>query len=311
MPLYISELSPDQLTHYHQTFYKKIDYALRTGRSCFANLVSLSMEEIDAMEIGGFPAYYARRPLYDRPPDAQIQAQRAAKRAAKQRRQRLQTIKQILLEEGPKSSDLLVERMVELVGMEFLQDDLLLCELVGWVEGESGLLQQDVAAVAAAVACSEFLQTAEEAAPATLTEVCCSELPAAAAAEEIVEEEIHKNEENKEKETDTERVEEIALPAAAEVSCSELPATPTPTYEELWPALPPRSCRQLPAAAAAKPKDVKGRSNTPGDLKKVGKQEQTPRQRRSRIQGYIQNPSLLKGLPMPALVMQPLFPSSK
>jgi hypothetical protein len=286
MPLYLSELSPAQLETYHQSFYKKIDYTLRSGTSCFATLASLTMEEIDAMEIGGFPAYYVRRPLYDRPPEAQIQAKRAAKKLARKAR-RIEEIKKTLQAEGPQSMEFLAERLVELLG-DLLQEDAIVLELVGWVECESGLL-----------CCSETKRVEEEAA-------------AFAAAEEILVEII-------------DQVVEAATAAAAatEVSCSsELPAAeipanskevlaPAPTFEELWPALPPRSCRQLPAAAAAKPKDLKKITNTRGDLKKVGRQEKTPQPRKSRIQGYIQNPSLLKGLPMPTLVLQPLFPPSK
>jgi hypothetical protein len=287
MPLYLSELSPAQLETYHQSFYKKIDYTLRSGTSCFATLAYLTMEEIDAMEIGGFPSYYVKRPLYDRPPEAQIQAKRAAKKLARKAK-RIEEIKKTLQAEGPQSMEFLAERLVELLD-DLLQEDAIVLELVGWVEGESGLL-----------CCSETKRVEEEAA-------------AFAAAEEILVGIVDQ----------VVAACSIELPVAEEVSCSEVPAAACskavtasiPTFEELWPSLPSRpsvSCRQLPAAAAAKSKDLKKIANTRGDLKKVGKQEQkTQKPRQSRIQGYIQNPSLLKGLPLPTLVLQPLFPHSK
>lgn len=99
-PLYISELTPEQRAVYLESAYRKIDYALRSGTSCFANLVDLTDEEIDAMEIGGYPAYYPRRPVYHRPSVEQIAAQRAAKKNKKVLG-RLQCMQRTLREEGP------------------------------------------------------------------------------------------------------------------------------------------------------------------------------------------------------------------
>jgi hypothetical protein len=47
----------------------------KTDTCCFANLVEQTMESIDAMEIGGFPAYLYRKPAFIRLTQEQIDAQ--------------------------------------------------------------------------------------------------------------------------------------------------------------------------------------------------------------------------------------------
>ena len=105
-PLLLSDLTTKELEEeYFRSKFRKIDYALRTGTTCFAALVERTVDEIDAMTIGGFRAYYKEFPIRKtatasvasvtsvtsvasvsssvRPSAEQIAAQRAAKKAAK------------------------------------------------------------------------------------------------------------------------------------------------------------------------------------------------------------------------------------
>jgi hypothetical protein len=63
-PLLLSDLTTKELEEeYFLSKYRKIDYALRSGTSCFAALVELTVDDIDAMTIGGFRAYYKEFPV--------------------------------------------------------------------------------------------------------------------------------------------------------------------------------------------------------------------------------------------------------
>lgn len=278
-PLYISELTPEQRVVYLESAYRKIDYALRLGTTCFANLVDLTDEEIDAMEIGGYPAYYPRRPLYDRPSAEQIAAQRAAKKNKKL----LGRMQRVLQEEGPREMEAMATRVWELLGN--VEDDLLQ-EAVAWIEQEGLLL---------GTATKETERVGEVAAAAA--EVCCSELAAAAETEERLE---------------TERVEEKGVVVCYLLKQTEL--QPAATAEEPletkrvwdtlqqaeWPPLPSPTRLSLPSPpklqAAAKVRCSKPKQAAAAAAK--------PRQ--SRIQHLLQNPALLDALPQPRIVLQQL-----
>jgi hypothetical protein len=274
MILYVSELTPEQRIAYQDSFYKKVDYALRGGTTCFADLVNRSMEEIDAMEIGGFPAYYVRRPVYDRPSDAQIVARRAAKRMERRRK----GIKRMLQEMGACPAWEMADRLIGLVG----DDEGLLEEMADWVEGESGLLQA-----------AADLQETERVVAEVVSEIVegiCREVAAAAELQE----------------TEKEVAEAVAAAADAAEDLQEtereVAASDPIPYDELWPALPTCSvvCRQFTAAAAARG-DLKKSGATPGDLKK---KKASARPRQSRIAQLLQQPHLLPTRP---IVMTALF----
>lgn len=270
-PLYISELTPEQRVVYLESAYRKIDYALRLGTTCFANLVDLTDEEIDAMEIGGYPAYYPRRPVYHRPSAEQIAAQRAAKKNKKL----LGRMQRVLQEEGPREMEAMATRVWELLGN--VEDDLLQ-EAVAWIEQEGLLLGTatketervgEVAAAAAAETDAEKLLETERVEEKGVV-VCYllkqTELQPAATAEEPLE---------------TKRVWDTLQQA-------EWPPLPSPTRLSL--PSPPK----LQAAAkvrCSKPKQAAAAAAKP---------------RQSRIQHLLQNPALLDALPQPRIVLQQL-----
>lgn len=310
MILYISELTHAQFITYQDSFYQKVDYALRGGTSCFADLVNQSMEDIDAMEIGGFPAYYARRPVYDRPSDAQVAAQRAVKRMERRRK----GMKRMLQEMGACSAWEMADRLIELAG-----DDMgLLEELADWVERGSGLLREQHLLQTGAANLQETERevavVVSEVVSEMVERVCC-EVEAAAAAAELQEtkREVAGAAEAAEDLQETEREGAGAVAAAAVTELQETErevvvaeaAEATP-YDELWPALPTRSivCRQF-AAAAGNRGDLKKSGNAPGDLKK---KKASIRPRQSRIAQLLQQPHLLPTRP---ISMIPLFAENR
>ncbi len=132
--------------------YKKIDYVLRTGTSSFADLVERSLEQIDAMAVGGFRAYYWRplttsakqstaKPATERtaewptakPATEQVAAQRATKAAAKiaRRQDRLfAEVSVILQKEGTAEEVVMTERVISLLESHGALGDEVLLERV-------------------------------------------------------------------------------------------------------------------------------------------------------------------------------------
>ena len=167
-PLLLSDLTTKELEEeYFLSKYRKIDYALRSGTSCFADLVERTVDDIDAMTVGGFRAYYRVAPAVRSasasasasvsasalPSAEQIAAQRLAKRlakeATKQARWRSQAFADIceILEREKDHTPCTAERVAALLNDKKECDDELIGMVVGFVEGKGWVSSQETPAV--------------------------------------------------------------------------------------------------------------------------------------------------------------------
>jgi hypothetical protein len=145
--LLLSDLTTKELEEeYFVSKYRKIDYALRSGTSCFADLVERTVDDIDAMTIGGFRAYYRVAPAVRSasasalPSAEQVAAQRLAKRftkqATKQARWRSQAFADIceILEKEKDQEPCTAERVADLLNDRKGCDEELIGLVVQFVE---------------------------------------------------------------------------------------------------------------------------------------------------------------------------------
>ena len=163
--LLLSDLTTKELEEeYFLSKYRKIDYALRSGTSCFADLVERTVDDIDAMTVGGFRAYYRVAPAVRiasasvsasasaLPSAEQVAAQRLAKRlakeATKQARWRLQAFADIceILEREKDHTPCTAERVAALLNDKKECDDELIGMVVGFVEGKGWVSSQETPA---------------------------------------------------------------------------------------------------------------------------------------------------------------------